>query len=64
MTSAYLGSSGKVKLAMQSLKMGAKGSTHTSEMDSRAYGGIFLSVVAILGFTFLSPLSMVSESTF
>ena len=52
-TSAHFSSSGKVE-----------GSAHTSEVDLRNLGGIFLWVVAFLGFKLLTSLSTVSGVTF
>ena len=64
MTSAHFSSSEKVESSMQSLKICVKGSTHTSELDLRILGGIFLCVVAFLGFKFLTSSSTVSGATF
>ena len=63
-TSAHLSSSGKVEFSTQSLKICVKGSMHTSELDLRILGGIFLCVVAFLGFKFLTSLSTASGVTF
>ena len=45
-TSAHFSSSGKDEFSMQSLNIFVNGSTHTSELDLRILGGIFLCVVA------------------
>ena len=58
MTSAHLSSLGKDDCSMQSLKICVKGYTHTSELDLRILGGMFLCVVAFLGFRSLTSLSM------
>ena len=49
---------------MQSLKIWVKGSTPISEFDLGTLGGIFLCVVAFLGFRFLTSLSTASGITF
>ena len=63
-TSAHLSSSGKVEVSMQSLKICVKGATHTSALDFRILGGIFLCVVAYLGSKILTSLSTVFWAIF